>query len=356
MNRCAVRLKLIRVGAISDKFKWIGAATGLKNWNIAMSRARKIAHQWLAADEAMGAMDVPIVRRADAGLGGKGMGIKSPEVVRTESEPQFLLSISRPATGHPVETKRTVEPAAPRREVVRGTPVPEAELPPVPPGAISDEPHLTRAEKGRRLSALADEAHHVLAAYLSDVAQRVVFGEGDPGAKLMFIGEGPGQEEDRTGRPFVGRAGQLLDKMIAAMGFTREIVYIANICKLRAASFDDETKRLRDRPPTTSEVALGLPWLHRQIAIIQPQVIVTLGLPATRYVVGVTESMRTLRGRWHEYRGIAVMPTYHPAYLLRAYTPENRGAVWGDLQAVVKRLKEMDESNVPPPGQTPAAP
>ena len=161
----------------------------------------------------------------------------------------------------------------------------------------------------------------------------------------MFIGEGPGLEEDRTGRPFVGRAGQLLDKMIVAMGFTRERVYIGNICKLRAASWDDLAQRLKDRPPTAAEAALGLPWLHQQIAIIQPRVIVTLGLPAIRYLVGVTENMGALRGHWHEYRGIAVMPTYHPAYLLRAYSPENRGKVWSDLQAVVKRLKELDGSS-----------
>ncbi len=315
-----------------------------------MSRARKIAHQWLAVDEAMGAVEVPIARRVTAGPRGRTAGAKAtvPGPEAEEVAASFRQFIPRPVPVRPAQVPPAVEQpkiAAPSK-AASVAPGAEVALPPIPAGSISEEPQLTQAQKSERLAALAMQAETALADYLGDVATRVVFGEGDPGAQLMFIGEGPGLEEDRTGRPFVGRSGQLLDKMIVAMGFTRDRVYIGNICKLRAASWDALANRLKDRPPTAAEAALGLPWLHQQIAIIQPRVIVTLGLPAIRYLVGVTESMGALRGHWHAYRGIAVMPTYHPAYLLRAYSPENRGKVWSDLQAVVRRLKEMNESGL----------
>jgi uracil-DNA glycosylase family 4 len=164
----------------------------------------------------------------------------------------------------------------------------------------------------------------------------IVFGEGDPCARLMFIGEAPGAEEDRTGRPFVGRAGQLLEKMIGAMGLARQQVYIANVLKTRPP--DNAT-------PTSEEVRLCAPYLYAQIALIQPEVIVTLGLPASRALLNSVESMSRLRGRWASFaapapcgRAIPVMPTYHPAFLLRSYTPENRAKVWSDLRMVMDRL------------------
>jgi len=164
----------------------------------------------------------------------------------------------------------------------------------------------------------------------------IVFGEGDPCARLMFIGEAPGAEEDRTGRPFVGRAGQLLDKMITAMGLRREQVYIANVLKTRPPG---------NATPTTEEIRLCSPYLFQQIAIIQPEAIVTLGLPATRALLETSDSMSRLRGRWATFhppppatQPIPVMPTYHPAFLLRSYTEENRAKVWSDLQQVMRRL------------------
>lgn len=169
----------------------------------------------------------------------------------------------------------------------------------------------------------------------------IVFGEGDPIARLMFVGEAPGAEEDRTGRPFVGRAGQLLDKMIDAMGLERSAVYIANVLKTRPPN---------NQTPTTEEARLCAPYLYEQIAIIQPEVIVTLGLPASHTLLDSSESMSRLRGHWAEFpppgaRGlerplprVAVMPTYHPAFLLRSYTPENRQKVWSDLRQVMDRL------------------
>ena len=168
---------------------------------------------------------------------------------------------------------------------------------------------------------------------------KIVFGEGDPCARLMFIGEAPGADEDRTGRPFVGRAGQLLDKMMVAMGLARERVYIANVLKVRPP--DNAT-------PTLEETEASKPYLYEQIAIVRPEVIVTLGLPASRTILNSTQTMSQMRGSWATYRAegltgqegftIPVMPTFHPAFILRAYTDENRGKVWSDLKQVMGKL------------------
>ncbi len=162
----------------------------------------------------------------------------------------------------------------------------------------------------------------------------IVFGEGDPCARLMFVGEAPGEEEDRTGRPFVGRAGQLLEKMIVAMGLSREQVYICNVLKVRPPN---------NATPTIEEAAASEPYLLEQIDIVAPEAIVTLGKSATACVLKLDLAMGAMRGRWHDLklptgRVVPVMPTFHPAYLLRAYTDENRQKVWSDLQLVIKRL------------------
>ncbi len=154
----------------------------------------------------------------------------------------------------------------------------------------------------------------------------VVFGEGNPEADLMFIGEGPGADEDRQGRPFVGRAGELLTKMIHAMQFNREDVYIANIVKCRPPN---------NRVPEESEAALCMPYLERQIELVKPRVMVLLGATPVKYITGLT-GITKLRGRWLEYRGIKVMPTFHPAYLLR--NPPAKAPVWQDLQMVMKEF------------------
>ena len=159
--------------------------------------------------------------------------------------------------------------------------------------------------------------------------QKIVFGVGDPDASLMFVGEAPGADEDAKGEPFVGRAGQLLDKMIGAMGFGRGDVYIANVLKVRPPE---------NRTPTPEEWAADGPYLKEQIRIVSPRVIVTLGRPAACYLLETDETMGRMRGRWAEFEGIAVMPTYHPAYLLRSYTAENRAKVWSDLQMAMGRL------------------
>ena len=166
---------------------------------------------------------------------------------------------------------------------------------------------------------------------------QTVFGEGDVDARIMFIGEGPGENEDLTGRPFVGRAGELLDRMIVSMGLRREDVFIANIVKCRPPG---------NRAPAPDEVSACTPYLDAQIETIRPQVIVTLGAPAAKYILRDDKiAITRLRGQWREYRGIKVMPTFHPAYILRQYTREVRGQVWSDLQQV------MDAVGLPRPGR-----
>ena len=159
----------------------------------------------------------------------------------------------------------------------------------------------------------------------------IVFEDGSPDAGLMFVGEAPGADEDEQGIPFVGRAGKKLNEMIVAMGLRREDVYIANILKVRPPN---------NRTPTPAEADADGPFLLEQIRIVAPKVIVTLGKPAANYLLKNTDAMGALRGKWHECEGIPLMPTYHPAYLLRAYTPENRKKVWSDLQMALAKLGE----------------
>jgi len=157
--------------------------------------------------------------------------------------------------------------------------------------------------------------------------QNLVFGEGNPEARLVFVGEAPGGREDRTGRPFVGRAGELLNDMVAAMGLEREEVYICNVLKSRPPD---------NRDPQPEEVRECIPFLRKQLQIIEPEVIVTLGRPATQNLLDSGEPLGALRARWHEWESIPVMPTYHPAYLLRH--DDQKRKVWSDLQQVIDRL------------------
>jgi len=165
---------------------------------------------------------------------------------------------------------------------------------------------------------------------------QTVFGVGNPNADLMFIGEAPGADEDQQGEPFVGRAGQLLTRILKAMNFAREDVYIANILKCRpnmpAGSFGN-------RPPTPTEMQTCRPYLMEQIDIIQPTVLVALGAVAVEGLIGTREAMRELRGRWHTYNDIPLMITYHPAYLLRNQAPSEKRKVWEDMLQVMERLE-----------------
>lgn len=160
---------------------------------------------------------------------------------------------------------------------------------------------------------------------------QTVFGTGNEHAMLMFIGEAPGAEENAQGVPFVGAAGQKLNQIIEAMGMRREDVYIANVLKSRPPN---------NRTPLPTEIAQCGPYLQKQIECVQPKVIVTLGAPATKYILQTTNGITKLRGTWGEYQGIRVMPTYHPSYLLRNYTTETRKQVWSDMQQVQTAISD----------------
>ena len=157
--------------------------------------------------------------------------------------------------------------------------------------------------------------------------RNIVFGQGDPAARLMFVGEGPGADEDEAGQPFIGKSGQLLNNMIAAMGLSREQVYIANIVKCRPPA---------NRAPEPEEANTCTQFIARQIDVIQPEVIVALGMTAAAYLLGVKQSLASLRGTWHQVRGAKTIVTYHPAYLLR--DPRQKGEAWKDLQLVMAHL------------------
>jgi DNA polymerase len=166
---------------------------------------------------------------------------------------------------------------------------------------------------------------------------QVVFGVGNPNAELMFVGEAPGADEDEQGEPFVGRAGQLLTRMIQAMGFERSDIFIANVLKCRPDMPDGESG---NRKPKPAEMGTCLPWLREQIDLIQPRAIVALGATAVEGLLGDTSPMRDLRGRWLEFQGIPVMVTYHPAYLLRNQTITEKRKVWEDMLLVLEKLEK----------------
>jgi DNA polymerase len=170
---------------------------------------------------------------------------------------------------------------------------------------------------------------------LAAVRKNVVFGVGNPEAELMFIGEAPGADEDREGEPFVGAAGQLLTRIIQTMGLSREKVYIANILKCRP---DTPGQTSGNRKPTPEEMQTCIEYLHQQIEIIQPKVLVALGATAIEGLLGKTGGITRLRGNWQVYRGIPLMPTYHPAYLLRNQSLAEKRRVWEDMLQVMKRL------------------
>jgi DNA polymerase len=171
---------------------------------------------------------------------------------------------------------------------------------------------------------------------LAPTRRSIVFGVGAEDAQLMFVGEAPGEQEDRRGEPFVGRAGELLDKMIEAMGWTRDSVYIANTLKCRPPN---------NRNPQADELAPCMPFLRAQIASIAPRIIVALGRPAANQLLGTDAPISSLRGRFHDRFGTKIMPTFHPAYLLRE--PDRKRDAWADLKVVMGELARL---GIKPPG------
>jgi DNA polymerase len=171
--------------------------------------------------------------------------------------------------------------------------------------------------------------------HLAASRKNVVFGVGDIHSPLMFAGEAPGADEDQQGEPFVGKAGQLLTRIIQTMDFTRDTVYIANILKCRP---DTPGQTMGNRKPTSEEMKTCLPYLLAQIDLIQPRVIVALGATAVEGLLGIGGGITKLRGRWQEFHGVPVMPTYHPAYLLRNQALSEKRKVWEDMLQVLERL------------------
>ena len=200
---------------------------------------------------------------------------------------------------------------------------------PVEPSGPAAAPDFEPVTESADLEGLAKSLCNCARCRLSEKRKTVVFGEGAPDARVMFIGEGPGAEEDRTGRPFVGQAGQLLGRMIVAMGFQRGQTYIANVVKCRPPG---------NRDPKDDEIAACSEFLDRQIELIRPDVIVALGRFAANRLTGTDKPLGALRGRWSHYKGVPLLATYHPAYLLR--TPKDKRKVWQDLKLVLVKLAE----------------
>lgn len=182
-------------------------------------------------------------------------------------------------------------------------------------------------DMGDSLERIASELTDCPRCKLCSGRNSVVVGEGNPRAEIVFVGEGPGEEEDLQGRPFVGKAGQLLSKMIEAMGLKREDVYICNVVKCRPPG---------NRNPEPDEIEACSPYLERQLAAIQPRVVVALGKFAVQTLLGTDEGITRIRGQFREFKGMRLMPTFHPAYVLR--NPASKREVWQDLQAVLKDL------------------
>lgn len=247
----------------------------------------------------------------------EGRAVAPPEAVTAAPAPVPLApqAEARGAAASPP----LVEPAAPRTQVA--APVT------APPASEPGRPAAEGADLRRRLALIDDQVRACTRCELHKGRTQTVFARGNPEARLVFVGEGPGQEEDRTGQPFVGPAGQLLDRMVAAMGLGREDVYICNVVKCRPPG---------NRTPLPSEAGACAPFLNGQLELIQPRVIVALGRCAAENMGLVAGG--GWRGRWGKYRDYDVMPTYHPAFLLRS--PEFKRPVWEDLQRVMAKLRE----------------
>jgi DNA polymerase len=229
------------------------------------------------------------------------------------------------------------KPSSPQRAPQSGPSAEQANLLALPGEAVSSQaPSLDPQAKAAAFAALRERALAcVKCPHLASSRKTVVFGVGSIDAQLMFVGEAPGADEDEQGEPFVGKAGQLLTKIIQATGLQRADVYIGNILKCRP---DTPGQSAGNRKPTTDEMATCIPYLHEQIDLIRPKVIVALGATAVEGLLGKTIGITKLRGTWKTYRGIPLMPTYHPAYLLRNQAMSEKRKVWEDMLAVMEKL------------------
>jgi uracil-DNA glycosylase len=265
--------------------------------------------------------------KADQAFGLSAEAVKVKSVAKTPTKPPAAPVAPAPAPRYapraPVSINSIIqEPLMPRKN------------PPVEVGFDIVSPYESSVlSKDQKIATLAElnesQVKPCKKCILCEKRTNTVFGEGDVMAQIMFVGEGPGADEDEQGRPFVGRAGQKLTEMIIAMGLTREQVYIGNIVKCRPPD---------NRVPAPDEMASCIAYLYRQIEIIRPTVLVSLGLTASRGLLKTQNTMSRMRGQWHSFKGIKTMPTFHPSYVLRNYTPETRKQVWSDLQLVMAEV------------------
>ncbi len=291
----------------------------------------RILRQHLQTDALLGVTAVPVHPAMQQTQ--PSASVKPVVLAKPAPSPTADAAGSRADTaGSRADKPFTLSPP-PARPTQRDTAPP---LPPLHPAFIKLLTDLSTAEKQAKLEQLAAEFERDAQVQATrPPGTKLVFGEGDVDAKLMFIGEGPGETEDQQGRPFVGAAGELLDKMITAMGLSRAEVYIANVVKYRPPG---------NRTPTTEEAAVQGPYLARQVAIIHPRAIVALGGTAAKFALQSDTGITRLRGQWasftHTDPMLPVMPTFHPAYLLRSYTTDNRKKVWADLLLAKERLAD----------------
>jgi uracil-DNA glycosylase family 4 len=280
-------------------------------------KARGVRHVAVSA-EVLAALARPLASRNHEASVARTAAATTVTTAPTSSRPVAPGS----AIKKPVFTRSG---ARPQPALLVPDPAPAPVLPPLDPTA-----------KAAAFAALREKVLAcVKCPHLVASRKSVVFGVGNPDATLMFVGEAPGADEDAQGEPFVGAAGQLLTKIIVAMGLTRQQVYIGNILKCRP---DTPGQSSGNRKPTTEEMQTCIPWLHQQIDLIRPKVLVALGATAVEGLLGKTVGITRLRGTWQTYRGIPLMPTYHPAYLLRNQAMTEKRKVWEDMLAVMAKL------------------
>jgi DNA polymerase len=279
--------------------------------------------------------------------------LKANGVRHVSVSPESLQALSQPLARVAPQVA-PVPPSIPGRETPPSPPVvpdkPPHSKPEVAPAAVefalplglpgeTPPPATTPLSPEAKAAAFAELRERAMAcvkcAHLAASRKKVVFGVGNINADLMFVGEAPGADEDEQGEPFVGKAGQLLTKIIETMGLKRGDVYIGNILKCRP---DTPGQSAGNRKPTAEEMQTCIPYLHEQIDLIQPKVIVALGATAVEGLLGKTIGITKLRGNWKTYRGIPLMPTYHPAYLLRNQALHTKREVWEDMLQVMERL------------------
>ena len=283
----------------------------------------------------------------------KSLQARGTRFVSVDTE--LLRRLARPGADRVAEdsTKRSLPAVSPVARSVSLAPAPASTKPAPEPAAAapslfdlpSDAPETSAPEArpaldpAAKAAAMADLRARALACVkcpnLVAARTQVVFGVGDINAELMFVGEAPGLDEDAQGEPFVGAAGQLLTKIIQTMGLSRQQVYIGNILKCRP---DTPGQSSGNRKPTAEEMATCIPYLHEQIDLIHPKVLVALGATAVEGLLGKTIGITKLRGNWRTYRGIPLMPTYHPAYLLRNQALAEKRRVWEDMLQVMEKL------------------